>query len=168
MQIDPNVLANIEKFIALAKKYPGEFDRERQTPKRNPDMYRYDIKKGARRYVYVRAGDITDFFVDAQTGLIYDTLRRRCLRHGNIAGLVDEKDWKKGRIETDRNCVPVLKRKEKPCSICGRTKNVRATALGNRCQYCRGADSRHIGIIRQLGGTPTIGGRPLGTYLKNG
>lgn len=160
MQIDPQVLAHIEKFIELAKKYPVDFDREHQTPERYPDRYRHDVRR-AKRYVYVRAGDMLDFLVDARTGLVYDTLRRHCLRHGNIAQLVNEDDWKHGLISNDRNCTPVRLGRQKPCGVCGRTKNVRATVLGDRCQYCRGAISRHIGIVRQLGGTPMLNGRPF-------
>ncbi len=166
MQIDPAVLANIEKFIALAKKHPCEPDKEWQTPKREPELYGYDIKR-AKRYVYVHAGRMLSFLVDAQSGLVYDNLRRRCNRHGNIAGLVDEKDWKKGLIGYDRNCVPVHLGAKKPCGVCGRTSGVRATALGDRCQYCRGSDSRHIGSLRRLGAAPMLNGKPLGAYLKD-
>lgn len=159
MQIEPRVLAHIEKFLSLARRYPDEHNRRHHPPKREPEAYSYDVSR-AKRYVYVCAG-ILHFRVEAKTGEVFDTLRRRCSRHGNIADLLDPKDWKKGRIEMDRNCTPVLKRKEKPCGVCGRMKNVRATALGDRCQYCRGADSRHIGIIRQLGGTPMLNGKPF-------
>lgn len=166
MQIDPAVRKHIEKFIALAKKYPVEFDKERRTPEREPDSYAYDVRR-AKRYVYVRAGTLLHFLVDARTGLVYDALRRRCLRHGNIAQLVDENDWKQGLIDGDRNRAPVHLGEREPCEVCGRTAGVRATVLGDRCQYCRGADSRHIGSLRRLGAVPMLNGKPLGRYLKD-
>lgn len=166
MQIDSTVRAHIEKFIALAKKYPCDFDKEREVPTREPERYGYSVE-GCKRYVYVYAGNLLDFLVDGQSGQIRDNARRRYLRYGNIGMLLEEKDWKKGLIRNDRNCVPVHHGTGKACEACGRTAGVRPTALGERCQYCRGSDVRHINAIRRLGGTPTLNSKPFGAYLRD-
>ncbi len=159
MRIDPNVLAHIEKFIELAKKYPDAFWKKYG---RREDYWYHTGKH--RKYVYVRAGMFL-FLVDAQAGQVRNGLGRRHVGHGNISELLDAKDWKRGRIQSNRNGVPVNQRVS--CEVCGRTAGVRPTVLGRRCRYCRGSDTRHVNIIRRLGGTPTVNGRPLGTYLKD-
>ncbi len=59
---------------------------------------------------------------------------------------------------------------EKSECICGRTDNLKQTVLGLRCNYCRGADVRHINSVRQLGGMPRVGDnliRNNADYYKN-
>lgn len=163
MHIEPELRAQIESFIELAK---GHKENKRLfPPKRNASRYKLDDARGWR-FAHVWAGMFM-FRVEVPTGDVYDGRGRRASRHGNIADLLEPKAWKDGSIMWDRNCVPVRGGRLKPCGLCGRTAAVRATALGDRCQYCRGADSRHIGAIRRLGGVPMLDGKPLGKYLKD-
>ena len=92
---------------------------------------------------------------------------------GNIVELVKQPNWQKQvRFVTGEFNYPVtisFGQKRTPC-LCGRTDNLKQTVLGLRCNYCRGADVRHMNSVRQLGGMPRVGDnliRSKSDYYKN-
>ncbi len=154
-------------------------------------LYRYDcVGKDAyykseycmyikRKYIWIDAPFLR--FAVTDKGFLfwpknYWTCSDRCIGHIDL--LLDESKWGKKikRIHTRVrrglgirgygshifDLYDLVVGDPKKC-ICGRTVNVQKTAVGPRCQYCRGSDVRHMNIVRQLGGMPTANGRPLPT-----
>jgi hypothetical protein len=70
-----------------------------------------------------------------------------------------------------KTCSIRLNPDNKPCEICGRLGDkiiMRNTLGGMLCQYCRSSDSRHIGLVKKLGATPTYQGKPIDSiYQEN-
>lgn len=158
MEVNPKVLGQIKRFLHWARRYPVHKDIAW-----DDDDFAYSTECG-RQYIYVRAG-IFMFRVHAQSGQIAPNRGRRFNYCGNIAELTDGRDWRWGRIGCSSICVPI--NRGRPCNVCGRTDYVAKTTLGYRCRHCRGADSRHIGTVRRLGGVPIVNGRPNGRYYND-
>ena len=74
-------------------------------------------------------------------------------------------EWKK--TSGDVFCGWYARVDSQECNVCRRTKGVRETVLGYRCQYCRASDSRLMGTLRRLGHVPTNRGIPITDYLVN-
>jgi len=88
---------------------------------------------------------------------------------GNIIELVKRRNWQRlvrFRVGTANYPEAILLGQpaaSAECQVCHRSAGVRATAVGLRCSYHRGADVRHMNDVRQLGGMPRVGRRALKT-----
>ena len=158
--LTPEFRQALEKFMECLWKY---------NPQRNIYWRSCRAKKNYRcyvgpKYVCVVVGNWRKWQISRDSGDLSNT--RYLGYYGNLFVFADENKWAKGGVRWDggSNISDVTDGKRE-CELCGRTKSVMKTVVGWRCQYCRASDSRHMGMVRQLGGTPNVNGVPFSQYL---
>lgn len=96
---------------------------------------------------------------NAPLGSIYDLLHKKSWGQRIKRETVQVWTYSSGKISQLRLVANAGDR----CTVCGRREGVKKTLNGDLCQYHRGADSRHMNVVRQLGGVPHHHGRHLVT-----
>lgn len=165
----------VKRFLALLYRYDcvGKGAYYKKDDRLSRSEYCMYVKS---RYIWIDAPGLR--FAVTDRGFLfwpknYRTCSDRCF--GHIDSFLDESKWGKTirRVHTSarrgtiygssvREYHNLVVGSRKKC-ICGRDVNVQNTAVGPRCQYCRGSDVRHMNIVRQLGGMPRANGRLLPT-----
>jgi len=109
-----------------------------------------------RKFVLIYACHST-WRVSQETGNLHHW-KRKSGPYGNMFDIVER--YKKGaKIRWDGDMSITVEGAE--CGVCGRTEFVAKTVNGLLCRHCRGSLSRHVNLVRQLGGVPRVYGRPI-------
>lgn len=170
------------KKIVMSKELSAALTKVLNHLKANPRGARLDGELSVEcAFKYIRVWDSWTILVLLPNGEAFEPAPSNGRRLpnfsrpvGNIIELVKQPNWKRRvRFITAEFNYPITisfgQKRITPC-LCGRTDNLKQTILGLRCNYCRGADVRHMNSVRQLGGMPRVGDNLIQSnsdYYKN-
>ena len=185
MEVSYELKSAIDRFLTLLHRYdwksPGYF-------KAHEMKFAYRARKNyywypAKKYIWLSVPMSLNLMIVGNGELyICRPWRRPGIHIGNIYKMLDKKDWGKSierhhvkkrqgmgmRYESAvvqyDDIYVINSESPRACEVCRRKEpdfRIIKTKIGLRCQYCKGGDTRHINLIRALGGVPTFNGKPI-------